>query len=285
MPTNYKDLDILNDFYYRNDTKLMRRISMWNNFGTNEMTYSEFLHSLLNKDYDVYADIGCGNAFYSSELLKYINKEAYFLDSSKAILEDAKKRITYTMKKPNLKTFFVSSDLTKTSFSDHQFNLITLMHVLQHVNNLELAMRELRRIIDKDGEIIITTYNNSLNDWLNRTHYETIRELEFPCYMSEVKDYLRFSGDNAFVFLKDYFSRVDRIDYNNDAIISDPVTIMEYYQSGMMYRMSEGENDKMISSEKWEKLRQSIECKLEKELKNKGNIRIEGNVTAFRVKA
>jgi len=284
MPSQFKpSLGNSSEFFYANGKKLMQRISMWNKFGTNTMTYGQFLDSLITTTYKVYADFGCGNAFHSSNLLKHITDEAYFVDSSSGILKEARDNVSNFVQNssPNVKTSFIESDVTRTNIPEGKVNLLTLMHVLHHLDDVEDVVKEIHRVIDPSGRIIITTYSHSLDDWINRTHYQALRDLDFPDFTMDKLSYREYSGDNLSRLLRNRFSSIERVDYRNDALVSDRFAVLQYYRSAMMYRMSKGQDDDAVCSEKWEHLSATFEERLEEKLAKDGVILIDGAVSAF----
>jgi len=61
----------------------------------------------------------------------------------------------------------VCADITKLPFSDHTFDLILCMHVLEHVPNDRLAMYELHRILQPTGLALVMvpiTVNTTVED-------------------------------------------------------------------------------------------------------------------------
>lgn len=283
MQNFFNDVKVLNKVYYNGDNKLSKRIDMWNMYGTNKISYKEFIFSLLDNQYECYADLGCGNAFYSSEILNFVTKEVFLCDVSSNMLKNAEERINNKNINTKPKIIFLNENLLSTSISDNSCDLVTLMHVLHHINNFQEAINEVKRITKKGATVIITTYNNSLTDWLNKTHYKLLKELDFPEYMLNKSDYLAFAGNNAIDILKKNFENIIRIDYNNDAIINNNEAIMNYYSSAMMYRMSMGYSSKDIDSKKWKNLYNKMKSAVDCELKEKGDIVIEGNITAFKI--
>jgi ubiquinone/menaquinone biosynthesis C-methylase UbiE len=50
-------------------------------------------------------------------------------------------------------------DATNLPFKDSPFELVTMLHVIEHIKNDEAALREIYRVLKKDGTALIVTPN------------------------------------------------------------------------------------------------------------------------------
>jgi ubiquinone/menaquinone biosynthesis C-methylase UbiE len=100
------------------------------------------------------------------EMLKQSSADFYGLDFSPDSIEETKKRTTQTS---NLKQL-VLIDKLPSPFKNEQFNFITLIETIEHLQdeNLDETMQELFRILKRGGKIFITTpFNENLQQDLN----------------------------------------------------------------------------------------------------------------------
>ena len=283
MLNYFNNKTVLKDVFYNNNRKLQTRIDFWNEFGTNNLNYKDFLFSLIDDKFDNYADLGCGNAFYSSLFLPYVQKKAYFCDISEKMLQKAYENIKKNNFSKNINYYLLNEDVCETSIPSSSCQLITMMHVLHHVDNIYSALNEAKRIVSPNGYIIVTTYNHNLKDWLNAIHYKTIEELGFPKYMLDKPAYLKFSGNNAFDILKRVFPTVIKKEYINNAIVNDVESVMMYYKSAMMYRLSKGPYTKDIDVCQWQKLYEKVKEHVCTKIEKDGVIEVDGKVSAFKI--
>jgi len=87
-------------------------------------------------------DIGCGNGQFLYEM-KQCGMDVCGIEPAKI---------------PKNK-FDIKPDLIKTKYKDESFDLITMNHVLQHVGNPKEMIKEVHRILKKDGLFIISASN------------------------------------------------------------------------------------------------------------------------------
>jgi ubiquinone/menaquinone biosynthesis C-methylase UbiE len=122
-------------------------------------------------------DIGCFFGDYL-EFFKNSGVELYGLDIYKNIMEDNARKFPY-MK-------FYTSSVLSMPFPDNYFDVVTLWETIEHVpEGTELdALKEIRRVMKKDGLLFIGTPNNCIRSNILDTlqilfkkhrHYSKIR--------------------------------------------------------------------------------------------------------------
>lgn len=107
-------------------------------------------------------DYGCGAGHLLEEMLKNSDTNFYGLDFSSDSIEETKERAGG---RSNLKQLILIDKLP-TPFKDEQFNFITLIETIEHLQDNVLAesMQELFRILKPGGNIFITTpFNENLD--------------------------------------------------------------------------------------------------------------------------
>lgn len=281
-PKNFYDIEVLNKVFYNDKSKLSTRIDIWNKYGMAKKSYRDFLLSILDKQsFDGYIDIGCGNAKYSSEILKYVSGNAYFCDISKSLIEEAKLN---TKNKSNCECIYINDDISQINIPKHSCELISLMHVLHHIDNIDAIFDKVESLAKDNARILITTYEHSLKDYLNVIHYEALEKFKFPQYMMDKEQYLKFNGDRAYQYLNNRFNKVEKHDYFNDALMNDPQIVLDYYTSAMMYRLSKGGYSTDISKDQWQCLYDYVKAAVIKEIKENKQIVLEGHLVAFWVR-
>ena len=99
-------------------------------------------------------DIGCGTGRNSIKLAKK-GANVTGIDFSKNMLEIAKKKA----KMVNLKISFKIGRVTNLPFSNNSFDKVTCNLTLSHVKNLNKALKEMKRVVKKNGIIVISDLN------------------------------------------------------------------------------------------------------------------------------
>lgn len=114
----------------------------------------DYIINIKQKDevvIDNYLDIGCGNCKVTEQFGKYLglkNENIYGADFSEFDEQTYKinKNIQFTLLKNNYK---------KLPYETNSISLISLVNVIHHVNNLNILLQEVRRILKPNGILMI----------------------------------------------------------------------------------------------------------------------------------
>ena len=110
---------------------------------------------LINKHIkkeDRVLEIGCG----SGNILRFINsKNIYGLDISPKMIDFCKKTIPYGN--------FTQGDAENLPYENDFFDKVIISEVLYYLPDLEKALEEAKRVLKKDGLLLITSLNKKYN--------------------------------------------------------------------------------------------------------------------------
>ncbi|MCH7604799.1 class I SAM-dependent methyltransferase [Patescibacteria group bacterium] len=98
-------------------------------------------------------DVGCGPGIYVSELAKE-GFQVQGVDYSEEVIAVAKKRI------PKNSAQLSVADVYNLPFSDNSFDVVICLGLFQSVDDYERGLREIERVLKKDGLLIVTTLNS-----------------------------------------------------------------------------------------------------------------------------
>lgn len=97
-------------------------------------------------------DAGCGEGHLILEMQKHHKADYFGVDITDVALEKARKKC---------KANFTNQDLTKMSFKDETFDCVTCSEVLEHIYEYRKVLKELKRVLKKNGLLIITFPNET----------------------------------------------------------------------------------------------------------------------------
>lgn len=98
-------------------------------------------------------DLGCGPGSFTSELkMLYPKSQVVGLDLAVEMLKIAKKKQRWTRK-----AAFINADMNRLPFADEQFDLIFSNQVIHWSQSIESVIKELYRVLAKNGCLIFST--------------------------------------------------------------------------------------------------------------------------------
>lgn len=119
--------------------------------------FSTFLPLLKGKKFERILDAGCGDGGLAKFMQDALGTSAYGIDISKKGIEIANKKGVKAK---------VCDLSTEIPFENNYFDLIIANELIEHLADPDKFLKECRRVLKKDGIILIATPN--LSFWLNR---------------------------------------------------------------------------------------------------------------------
>lgn len=103
-------------------------------------------------------DIGCGEGYFLQLLAKEkIGRELFGADLSRKALESAKRNVPVAFTK--------LADARKLPFKGNFFDCVSALELLEHFSKPEEVLAEARRVLARDGTLLISTPNTSSILW------------------------------------------------------------------------------------------------------------------------
>lgn len=149
-------------------------------------SFREVKRLLAPQDAEIILDAGCGVGhqlnYYCGETAKGIG-----VDSSYGALKIASRDF------PNFD--FLQQDICNLGFKDEAFNKIVCFNVIEHIKDQDRAMHELRRVLKKNGILVISTNIKDSLCWrlyqLTITEHTHIREFTVKEFVKFVSNYFQ----------------------------------------------------------------------------------------------
>ncbi len=143
---------------------------IWMKLGKVELLDEAVLHEIESEDLSArILDIGCatGRLLYKLAKQGYTNLSG--IDLAPRIIEVARKKLSPFKIKLNLNT---ADSEDRLPWPDNSFDIVTLTGVIHHFYRLCNALKEARRVLDKNGKLIIwdpwfpVIIRQAVNSWL-----------------------------------------------------------------------------------------------------------------------
>jgi len=130
-------------------------------------------------------DVGCGSGQFLYEMNK-CGLDVYGIEPGKK----------------SQSKFNIKSDLFKAKYSEESFDIVTMNHVLQHVDNPKRMLKEIHKILKPNGLFIVSASNTrSLTYFLFRENWF---QLDIPRHLFNCSDktLMQFLEENGFWVIK-----------------------------------------------------------------------------------
>lgn len=124
-------------------------------------------------------DVGCGEGRLTWYLVQQTGHEIIGVDLSRSGFRKAK-RVAHQVGVGHL-VRCVKSDARHLNFADGQFDVVILSYSLHHIEDAPSALREIRRVLNPSGTIVISEHEGkeggTLGDCFQFTLAEVIKSL------------------------------------------------------------------------------------------------------------
>lgn len=181
----------------------------------------------IAKDKDV-LDIACGEG-YGSNLLSKVARTVVGIDIDKKTINEAE----YKYKTNNLS--FVQCEATKLLFDNNTFDVIVCFETIEHIKEYEKLIAELKRVLKKDGLLILSTPNKrTFSDQRNHKNPFHIKEFYFDEFTYLLSSY--FKNHEILTQEAHHTSFIhSKQRYDNPIILNGNFDTFEKYQSDGYY--------------------------------------------------
>jgi ubiquinone/menaquinone biosynthesis C-methylase UbiE len=113
-------------------------------------------------------DLACGSLAFTAEMYStFPNRPVVFLDQSLKLLRKGKSRIEKLKGSISENMFFLHADALQLPFNDNVFNTVISLNLLHCIDDVNTALKEIKRVLTADGNSAITTLVKG-NRWSNR---------------------------------------------------------------------------------------------------------------------
>ena len=209
---------------YLNSTNVAARIRLHSEYSVNQEGWFPWLYRMSDiQDGMNILEIGCGNGALWLENMNHIPPHVHITlsDISDGMLRDARNSIN------DERFSFSCFNAEKIPFEDESFDVVYANHMLFYCENIDLVVKECRRVLKKGGKLICSTYSKRHMKEIT----ELVQEFDKDIVLSSDVLYERFGLNNGNEILNRYFGSVECIRYEDFIEISDSEPLINYIVS------------------------------------------------------
>jgi ubiquinone/menaquinone biosynthesis C-methylase UbiE len=233
-----RDKEVLNQ-QYKDSSNLDIRKNFHKKYSTNSIGYADWILSNIRffKGCRV-LEVGCGTGRLWENYPELIDtfSELVLTDISKGMVDIVRENYAG---RNNIQ--IQAMDVLDMPFEENSFDIIVANSMLYHVNDVELALENIHRILRDNGIYYATTFGKD-----GQLNY--INNAMFEMGLSDSKniDEISFSLENGREILRNYFTVVKEETYDNHLEVLEPLDLVEYiFSMSSMCHIDRSNRDKM----------------------------------------
>ncbi len=207
---------------YKNAKNLNDRISLHEKYSTNKQGWFNWLFSHIDfSKVNRLLELGCGNGkLWQENRIDLRNREIFLSDISEGMVEEVRNKLGSDFN-------CIVADAEKIPFKDSYFDSIIANHVLFYLNDLNLGLKEISRVLKPNGILYCSTYGKNHMKEIT----EIVHNFDSRINLSNHCLYDIFGLENGESILKEYFFNVQRMDYQDSLEITESKPLIDYIMS------------------------------------------------------
>lgn len=200
---------------------LNTRISIHAKYSTNKLGFSNWLFSNYDfSDNDKILELGCGTGDMWKSKLHLMDK------GIELTLTDLSENMIFTVKNTLGKHSHISysvADIENIPYADNSFDRVIANMMLYHVPNLNKGLSEVKRVLNVGGYFYCATYGeNGIMPYIAGLLKE---------YGIKDTTNKNFTLQNGYGILEEYFSNIQRVDYEDSLAVTEVDDLLNYIYS------------------------------------------------------
>ena len=207
---------------YKNAKNLNDRISLHEKYSTNKQGWFNWLFNQIDfSRVNRLLELGCGNGkLWQENRIELRNREIFLSDISEGMVEEVRNKLGSDFN-------CILADAEKIPFKDSYFDTVIANHVLFYLNDLNLGLKEISRVLKPDGILYCSTYGKNHMKEIT----EIVQNFDSRINLSNHSLYDIFGLENGESVLCNYFSNVEKYNYQDSLEITESKPLIDYIMS------------------------------------------------------
>lgn len=207
---------------YKNAKNLNDRISLHEKYSTNSQGWFNWLFEKIDfSKVNRLLELGCGNGkLWQENNIDLRNREIFLSDISEGMVEEVRNKLGSDFN-------CIIADAEKIPFKDAYFDSIIANHVLFYLNDLNQGLKEISRVLKSNGILYCSTYGSRHMKEIT----DIVQNFDSRINLSNHSLYDVFGLENGESILKQYFTNVQRMDYQDSLEITESKPLIDYIMS------------------------------------------------------
>lgn len=225
---------------YVNAENISARINLHTKFSVNKQGWFPWVYSKCAIKAGMrILELGCGDASFWTLNVGHLAKEGRgktitidMTDISEGMLNDAKRNIGEATKSwrdrdINVNFRYRVGSAEKINAKDGYYDLVIANHVLFYCEDIDEAIREIKRVLKPGGMLVCSTYGSMHMQEMGRL----VAGFDKRIQLEDEKLYERFGLENGELYLKKCFDDVTKLQYEDYLLVDEPEALVQYILS------------------------------------------------------
>lgn len=207
---------------YKNAKNLNDRICLHEKYSTNSQGWFNWLFEKIDfSKVNRLLELGCGNGkLWQENKIDLRNREIFLSDISEGMVDEVRNKLGSDFN-------CIVADAEKIPFKDAYFDSIIANHVLFYLNDLNQGLKEISRVLKPNGVLYCSTYGSNHMKEIT----DIVQSFDSRINLSNHSLYDVFGLENGESILKQYFTNVQRMDYQDSLEITESKPLIDYIMS------------------------------------------------------
>lgn len=207
---------------YKNAKNLNDRICLHEKYSTNSQGWFNWLFEKIDfSKVNRLLELGCGNGkLWQENKIDLRNREIFLSDISEGMVDEVRNKLGSDFN-------CIVADAEKIPFKDAYFDSIIANHVLFYLNDLNQGLKEISRVLKPNGVLYCSTYGSDHMKEIT----DIVQSFDSRINLSNHSLYDVFGLENGESILKQYFTSVQRMDYQDSLEITESKPLIDYIMS------------------------------------------------------
>ena len=207
---------------YKNAKNLNDRICLHEKYSTNSQGWFNWLFEKIDfSKVNRLLELGCGNGkLWQENKIDLRNREIFLSDISEGMVDEVRNKLGSDFN-------CIVADAEKIPFKDAYFDSIIANHVLFYLNDLNQGLKEISRVLKPNGVLYCSTYGSNHMKEIT----DIVQSFDSRINLSNHSLYDVFGLENGESILKQYFTSVQRMDYQDSLEITESKPLIDYIMS------------------------------------------------------
>lgn len=209
---------------YLNSSNISARIMLHKEYSHNEQGWFDWIFDQCDfASGENVLELGCGDgALWERNITRIPQMSILLTDVSDGMIKDVRNNLAGASG-----VSYEVMDAHSINAKDETFDIVVANHLLFYLDNLEIALKEIRRVLKPGGRLVCSTYSDQHMKEIN----ELVMDFDNRIVLSADRLYEIFGKKNGAGILQKYFNKIEWKQYEDFLLVDNADALVSYILS------------------------------------------------------